>query len=427
MSDRIFDRNNVDGLRAAVHEIVWQTPVTDIHTHLYAPEFGGLLLWGIDEMLTYHYLAAEFFRVVNMPHDAFFALDKPRQAEAVWQALFVDQTPLSEACRGVLTALDRLGADVGAKDLGALRAWYAGQDARDFVGRVFEAANVRDAVMTNDPFDPRERAVWLAGGEDKPAPEIDGRFHRALRIDPLLNNWPACIEDLTSWGYRVEEELREGTVAEIQRFLEDWAARIHPLYLAVSLPPDFAYRDASPRSRLIDECVIPVTLKLNIPFALMIGVKRGVNPDLRLAGDGVDKTDLGAVEELCRRYPKNKFMLTTLSRENQHTACVIARKFRNLLPFGCWWFLNNPSLIEEMTRMRVELLGQTMIPQHSDCRVLDQLVYKWAHSREVIAEVLADQYTALVHSGWVLDEGAVRADVERMFGGNFWRFLEARF
>ena len=27
----------------------------------------------------------------------------------------------------------------------------------------------------------------------------------------------------------------------------------------------------------------------------------------------------------------------------------IARKFANLMPFGCWWFLNNPSIIAEIT------------------------------------------------------------------------------
>jgi hypothetical protein len=46
-----------------------------------------------------------------------------------------------------------------------------------------------------------------------------------------------------------------------------------------------------------------------------------------------------------------------LARENQHELAVLARKFRNLHIFGCWWFLNNPSLVDEVTRMRVELLG----------------------------------------------------------------------
>jgi hypothetical protein len=29
-----------------------------------------------------------------------------------------------------------------------------------------------------------------------------------------------------------------------------------------------------------------------------------------------------------------------LSRENQHELCVVARKFRNVHIFGCWWFTN---------------------------------------------------------------------------------------
>ena len=41
-----------------------------------------------------------------------------------------------------------------------------------------------------------------------------------------------------------------------------------------------------------------------------------------------------------------------------------------------------PSLIDEITRMRFELLGTSIIPQHSDGRVLDQLLYKWDHSRQ---------------------------------------------
>ena len=89
-----------------------------------------------------------------------------------------------------------------------------------------------------------------------------------------------------------------------------------------------------------------------------------------------------------------------LARENQHELCVAARKFGNLMVFGCWWFLNNPSLIEEIERMRFELLGTSFIPQHSDARVLDQLIYKWDHSRRIIGKVLADKYADLAETGW---------------------------
>ena len=75
-------------------------------------------------------------------------------------------------------------------------------------------------------------------------------------------------------------------------------------------------------------------------FALMIGVRRRVNPALRLAGDAGGRADMRSLENLCRDFPDNRFLVTVLSRENQHELCVYARKFRNLMPFGCWWFLN---------------------------------------------------------------------------------------
>jgi hypothetical protein len=76
-------------LRRLVREVVDKTPVYDIHTHLYDPAFGGLLLWGIDELLTYHYLVAEAFRWLEMPSSQFWELGKSAQAETIWNALFI--------------------------------------------------------------------------------------------------------------------------------------------------------------------------------------------------------------------------------------------------------------------------------------------------------------------------------------------------
>ena len=69
--------------------------------------------------------------------------------------------------------------------------------------------------------------------------------------------------------------------------------------------------------------------------------------------------------------------------------CVLTQKFRNLHIYGCWWYCNNPSMIDEITRMRIEMLGTAFTAQHSDARILDQLIYKWAHSRKAIAPVCA--------------------------------------
>jgi len=114
-----------------------------------------------------------------------------------------------------------------------------------------------------------------------------------------------------------------------------------------------------------------------------------------------------------------KFLATYLSRENQHELCVAARKFNNLMPFGCWWFLNNPSIVSEITRERLELLGPSFIPQHSDARVLEQLIYKWKHARKEIADALADTYQNLLSSGRAVTAEEISRDVVRMFSGNF--------
>ena len=66
-----------------------------------------------------------------------------------------------------------------------------------------------------------------------------------------------------------------------------------------------------------------------------------------------------------------------------------------------------------------------MTPQHSDCRVLDQLVYKWSHSRAIIAKVLAENYTRLSATGWEPTRKEIERDVDELLGGAFEKFLSA--
>lgn len=417
--ERTYGREDVGALRQAVARTVEQMPVTDIHTHLFSPVFGGLLLYGVDELITYHYLIAEAVRASGIRCDAFYEMEKSAQADFIWDELFVKRSPVSESCRGVLTVLDRLGLNVAERNLAAYRDYFRSVDIADHIDRVFESAGLTSVVMTNDPFNETEHAVWFGGRRG----EVDSRFKAALRIDPLLIDWPSASIQLKDLGYETDTWLTPRTLSEVRRFLTEWVRMTGALYMAVSLTPDFAYPDTSETGKILEECILPVALELNMPFAMMIGVKRSVNPGLRLAGDGVGHGDVGAVERLCAANPRNKFMVTMLSRENQHSLCVAARKFSNLLLFGCWWFLNDPSLIEEITRMRIELLGLTVIPQHSDARVLEQVVYKWTHSRAIIAKVLGDKYADLAATGWVIRQDEMDRDVARLFGANFWDFL----
>jgi len=165
-----------------------------------------------------------------------------------------------------------------------------------------------------------------------------------------------------------------------------------------------------------------------LPIALKIGAHRGVNPKLKQAGDGVIAfADSSILARLCTRFPKVRFLATFLSRNNQHEACVLASKFRNLHLYGCWWFCNNPSIISDITKMRVEMLGNVFTAQHSDARVLDQLIYKWSHSRAVIANVLVKEYIKLSESGWNSSRHDIRRDIQRMFGKSYEEFMSKSF
>jgi hypothetical protein len=156
----------------------------------------------------------------------------------------------------------------------------------------------------------------------------------------------------------------------------------------------------------------------------MIGVRLQVNPAQRLAGDASGMADLRALEYLCRSCPNNRFLVSVLSRENQHELCVYARKFANLLPFGCWWFLNNPSIVGEITRERLEMLGTTFIPQHSDARILEQLIYKWRNTRRTLSPILTNMYRLLAEDGRPVSKQEIRQDVERLFRSNFQQFIK---
>jgi hypothetical protein len=132
---------------------------------------------------------------------------------------------------------------------------------------------------------------------------------------------------------------------------------------------------------------------------------------------------LRALETLCREYPENRFLVSVLSRENQHELCVYSRKFNNLMPFGCWWFLNNPSIVEEITRERIEMLGTSFIPQHSDARVLEQLIYKWQNTRRTLAPILTKSYSTLIEDGRNVTGEEIRRDIEKLFRSNFEKWV----
>lgn len=414
--------NSIQSVRDAAQKAVAEVTITDLHTHIFPPSHGNLLLWDINELLTYHYLVAELFTVApaKLTYEAFWKMSKVRQADLVWEYVFLKHGGLSEAARGVMTVISRLGLQeqLAKRDLAAIRKWFAMQNVEDYIQKVFELAGLDYAIMTNDPFVAEEAAHWT---NDKPGHPL---MKTALRIDSMITNWPHAAEVMRSYGYATDT-LDDSSYSEARRFLKYWAKKLNPEYMAASLSPDFAYPHDNTMGRVVQNIVLPVARELNLPLAMMIGVRNRamVNPLLGDGGDAVGVADVEAIQNLCRENPDVKFLVTMLSRVNQHELTVLGRKFRNLHLFGCWWFCNNPSIIEEMTRQRFELLGTAFTANHSDARVLDQLIYKWTHTRKIVGKVLADKYADQFAAGWRVTEDEIRRDAGNILGGSFEAFL----
>src|SRR5258707_4270300 len=396
----------------AVEDVLAAAPFIDIPPHLFAPSFGKLGLWGIDELVTSHHLEAEFFRSSHTQPEQYFALSKTQQADAIWRALFVKTTPISESTRGVVAVLKAFGLPTDRLDLTEARAFFQTQSLDAHIQRVFDLAGISLVVMTNDPLDPEEAPAWLNGAREHP------QFRAALRLDKILRYWEANWQVLAAQGYNVDAQASGKSAAEVQRFLFDWYERMRPMYMAVSLPDLFFYPTETLGNHLLAEAVLRSCRELDLPLSLMIGVRPQANPALGLAGDAVGRADLRSLENLCRTFPKNRFLVSVLSRENQHELCVYARKFSNLMPFGCWWFMNNPSIVEEITRERIEMLGTSFIPQHSDARVLEQVIYKWNNTRRTLAPILSGNYRLLLQDGRGVTRSDIQRDVTRLFRSN---------
>lgn len=408
----------MNNLQELIDKIVDNTPIIDLHTHLFPPQFGKLYLAGIDELVTYHYLIAEYFTYEKIisPSD-FYAKSKKEQADLIWKKIFIDHTPISEAARGILNVLKLLGMKSIPRDINEIRDYLSKFSQEEYMDIIFNKSNIDYLFMTNNPFNAGERKVWESGVE------IDSRFKSALRIDDLLFDFPKVEKILEKEGMSVNANLDKSSVENLIAFLEKWAKIMQPYYAMCSVTPEFIYPADNFQTQVLDKVLLPFLKAHQLPFALMFGVKRQVNPKLKLAGDGVGKIDINTVIKLLDKNPDVNFLMTFLSRENIHESAIVARKYGNMRLFGCWWFTNVPFLIEEIVRMRMELVGLNFIPQHSDARIIDQLLYKWFHFKTILKKVLLDKYSDVKEAGWTISEKDIQRDVDGLLRKNFLDFV----
>ena len=84
-----------------------------------------------------------------------------------------------------------------ARDLTAIRTWFAAQNVKEHVERVFKAAGVRYVVMTNIPFVEEEVLHW----RPKAAP-YSQRFRAAVRVGNDIKSFYFILFLLIDSDYR---------------------------------------------------------------------------------------------------------------------------------------------------------------------------------------------------------------------------------
>src|SRR6185369_9350258 len=120
-------------------------------------------------------------RFSSIRPDAYWGLSKAERADLIWKTMFVENTPISEATRGVIAVLQALELDPSAMTLDSFRAFFRRQNLAEHTRRVFQLAGISEVVMTNDPLDREEQTLWEEGAEGGQG------FHAALRLDRILN------------------------------------------------------------------------------------------------------------------------------------------------------------------------------------------------------------------------------------------------
>ena len=92
-------------LSNTLDDVINNTKIFDIHTHLFPSVFKSHSLSGLINLLNYHYLIAELLPNANITAEKFYSLDDVNKPKLIWEELFQNRTPISEACKGVLLSL----------------------------------------------------------------------------------------------------------------------------------------------------------------------------------------------------------------------------------------------------------------------------------------------------------------------------------
>ena len=286
-----------------------------------------------------------------------------------------------------------------------------GQDGRSWDEHIWAKSNIEAVFLTNDFDDPLE-------GWDRT------RYVPCLRTDDLVLKLhePGTIERLkraTNIEVGDQKSFRLALSSIFAHFVKRGARAC-----AISLPPDFIPRPATPKRAATplrralhgldlrpDEheeirtfvfwTLAEFCAEFGLPFDLMIGPIRNSYPAGVAGGrDLFDRrVSLADYQSLFNHFPDVTFPISTLSPDAAPELVAHAWIFPNVVPMGHWWYSNIPAYIGPDLRARIQAVPKTkQVGYYSDAYKLEFILPKFNMYRRILAETLAQE--AVLGRGW---------------------------
>ncbi|MGC8643374.1 MAG: glucuronate isomerase [Isosphaeraceae bacterium] len=379
-------------------------PIYDPHSHIdpHRPAARNL-----DEVLGYHYYT-ELAHSTGMPAEEVSPDLDPRK-RSTNLANYLDRinntVQFSWLMEIVQTFHGFAGERVGPQTIGELydKAIHD-QDGEDWDRRVWKTTNLEAVFLTNEFDDP------LDGWDTR-------KYVPCLRTDDLVLKLhePRTVPRLRSCtGVDVQDlaTLREAIGKLFERFTSRGARAC-----AISLPPDFRPRRATPRRAVtpVRRAISGLDLRpdeheevrtavfwmlaefcaqFRMPFDLMIGPVRNVYPAGVSGGrDLFDRrVSLYDYRELFNHFATVTFPVSTLSPDAGAELVAYSWIFPNVLPMGHWWYSNVPAFIAADLTARIQAVPKVkLLGYYSDAYKLEFVLPKFNMYRRILARTLAEQ------------------------------------
>lgn len=398
----------------ALFEQIVSWPIYDPHSHIDAHSPASR---NLDEVLGYHYYT-ELAHSAGMPAaEVDPGLDPFTRARNLSRNLHrIDNTVqyswLLEIARTFYGFEgDRIDADT-IDDL-YQRADHS-QDGEAWDRSVWQQSQLEAVFLTNDFDDPLEGWDTSTYVPCLRTDDLVLKLHEPRTLQRLMASTNVDIEDVKS--------LRMALASLFEYFVEHGARAC-----AISLPPDFIPRKATPIASqnsvrralkhmdlrpdeheevrsLVFWTLAELCSEWKLPFDLMIGPIRNVYPDGVTGGrDLFDRrVSLHDYAPLFNHFSEVTFPVSTLSPDAGAELVAFSWILPNVVPNGHWWYSNVPAFIAADLKARLQAVPKTkQVGYYSDAYKLEFILPKFNMYRRLLAEYLAED--CIRGRGWSED------------------------